>query len=153
NLQLGGPAVYPHIPPAVMKESTRRVAGFWPVSKDIRDHHRRSIYVFTRRSVPFPMLEGFDRAAPQVAHARREVGTTPQQSLTLFNNEVVYGWSHALAARATSEARAPGEQARIERLFHILFARAPDAAEQALARDFLASQAQVIAATRAEAAQ
>ncbi len=87
-----------------MKESTRRVAGFWPTSKDETDRNRRSIYVFTRRSVPFPMLEVFDRASPQLAHARRDVSTTPQQSLTLFNNDVVYGWSHSLAQRATKEA-------------------------------------------------
>src|SRR5690606_11173791 len=140
NLQQGGPAVYPKIPESVMKASTRRVEGFWPVSKELRDHHRRSLYIFTRRSVPFPMLEVFDRASPQVAHARRDVSTTPQQSLTLFNNEVVYGWSHDLAARAAREATAGTEAARIGRLFQILFARQPDATERAMAQQFLEDQ-------------
>jgi hypothetical protein len=145
--KVGGPSVYPEMPASVMKESTRRVAGFWPVSKDIRDHHRRSIYVFTRRSVPFPMLETFDRASPQVAHARRDVSTTPQQSLTLFNNDVVYEWSHALAARATAEAAGKTEAARIDRLFQILFARLPDRNEKAFALEFLNEQERIISSS------
>jgi hypothetical protein len=145
NEKIGGPSVYPEIPASVMKESTRRVAGFWPVSKDEKDRNRRSIYVFTRRSVPFPMLETFDRASPQVAHARRDSSTTPQQSLTLFNNEVVYGWSKSLAERTASEAAGPGEAARIDRLFRILFARLPDAAEKSIAASFLDEQERIIA--------
>jgi hypothetical protein len=144
--KIGGPGVYPEMPASVMKESTRRVAGFWPESKDEKDRNRRSIYVFTRRSVPFPMLETFDRASPQVAHARRDASTTPQQSLTLFNNDVVYGWSKALAARAVKEAAGPGEAARIDRLFQILFARSPDAVEKTIAADFLDEQERNIAA-------
>jgi Protein of unknown function (DUF1553) len=146
NEKVGGPSVYPEMPASVMKESTRRVAGFWPVSKDVKDRNRRSIYVFARRSVPFPMLEAFDRASPQVAHARRDVSTTPQQSLTLFNNDVVYGWSHALAERATAEAAGKTEAARIDRLFQILFSRLPDASEKAIAAAFLNEQEKVIAA-------
>jgi hypothetical protein len=124
------------------------VAGFWPVSADVRERHRRSIYVFTRRSVPFPMLEAFDRASPQVAHARREVSTTPQQSLTLFNNDVVYEWSKSLAERASTEAARPTEAARIDRLFEILFARLPDKSERALARDFLNEQERIISSNK-----
>jgi hypothetical protein len=144
--KIGGPGVYPEMPASVMKESTRRVAGFWPESKDEKDRNRRSIYVFTRRSVPFPMLETFDRASPQVAHARRDASTTPQQSLTLFNNDVVYGWSKALAARAASEAASQGEAARIDRLFQILFSRLPDAAEKSIAAEFLDEQERNITA-------
>jgi hypothetical protein len=145
NEKIGGPSVYPEIPASVMKESTRRVAGFWPVSKDERDRNRRSLYVFTRRSVPFPLLEAFDRASPQVPHSHREVSTTPQQSLTLFNNEVVYGWSKALAARVAKEA-GPKESDRIDRLFEILYSRRPDRQERAVVAAFLDEQEQVVPA-------
>src|SRR5690606_14138804 len=101
--------------------------------------------------VPFPMLEVFDRASPQVAHARRDVSTTPQQSLTLFKNEVVYGWSHDLAARAAREAPAGAEAAHIERLFQILFARLPDMTELNIAQQCLGDQARVIADARSGA--
>jgi hypothetical protein len=143
NEKIGGPSVFPEIPASVMKESTRRVAGFWPTSKDIRDHYRRSIYVFTRRSVPFPLLEAFDRASPQVAHSRREVSTTPQQSLTLFNNDTVYGWSQALAARVAREA-GEKESDQVDRLFQILYSRLPDQAERGFVANFLDEQEQIV---------
>ncbi len=103
--KVGGPSVYPHIPDAVMKQSTRRVPGFWVTSKDPGEQNRRSLYVYTRRSVPYPMLEAFDMASPQLAHSRRDVTTTPQQSLTLFNNDLVYQWSQSLARARGARGR------------------------------------------------
>lgn len=137
----GGPGVYPPIPEAVMKQSTRRVEAFWPVSKNVADHHTRSVYVYVRRSVPYPIFENFDGASPQNPHSKREVTTTPQQSLTLFNNELVYEWSKALAGRVIRETGASAknsEDAQLDRLFQVLFARAPSKAERDSARAFLA---------------
>jgi hypothetical protein len=132
----GGPGVYPPIPEAVMKQSTRRVEAFWPVSKDKAEHHTRSVYVYVRRSVPYPMFDSFDGASPQNPHSRREVTTTPQQSLTLFNNELVYDWSKALAGRVIRETSGD-ENARLDRLFQVLFSRLPQKAEREAARAFL----------------
>jgi hypothetical protein len=141
--KVGGPSVYPQIPDAVMKQSTRRVPGFWVTSKDPADQNRRSLYVYTRRSVPYPMLEAFDMASPQLAHSRRDVTTTPQQSLTLFNNDLVYQWSHSLAARVTREA-GPNTNARLDRLFRILYARGPDREERKLLIAFLRDQEKLL---------
>jgi hypothetical protein len=141
--QVGGPSVYPQIPDAVMKQSTRRVPGFWVTSKNPAEQNRRSLYVYTRRSVPYPMLEAFDMASPQLAHSRRDVTTTPQQSLTLFNNDLVYQWSHSLAARVTREA-GPNTNARLDRLFRILYARAPDRDERRLLVAFLQDQEKLL---------
>jgi len=144
----GGPGVYPPIPQAVMKQSTRRIPAFWPVAKDEADHHTRSVYVYVRRSVPYPMFDNFDGANNHNPHNRRDVTTTPQQSLTLFNNEIVYQWSKSLAGRVIKEAGAD-ENAQLERLFQVLFARAPRADERRLALAFLAEQERGI---RAQAA-
>jgi hypothetical protein len=132
----GGPGVYPPIPDAVMKQSTRRVAAFWPVSKNAADHHTRSVYVYVRRSVPYPLFETFDGASSSNPHSRREVTTTPQQSLTLFNNDVVYEWSKALAGRTLREA-GRDENAQIDRLFQILYSRLPQKEERRAALAFL----------------
>ncbi|MCA3243617.1 MAG: DUF1553 domain-containing protein [Rubrivivax sp.] len=141
----GGPGVYPPIPEAVMKQSTRRIPAFWPVSKDVSEHHTRSVYVYVRRSVPYPMFDNFDGANNHNPHSRRDATTTPQQSLTLFNNELVYGWSKALAGRVIREAGAD-EQAQVERLFQLLFGRAPSRADRQLAQRFLDGQEAVIRA-------
>lgn len=137
--RLGGESVYPPIPDSVMKQSTRRVPGFWPVSKDPHDQNRRSLYVFTRRSVPYPMLDAFDMASPQLAHSVREVSTTPQQALTLFNNDLVYQWSQSLAGRVIREA-GKDESARLDRLYRVLYSRAPDKFEKQTLLSFLEEQ-------------
>ena len=142
--KIGGPSVFPPLPSNV-------VAGvnnfddnpLWRTSKDASDHNRRSLYVFTRRSLPYPMLEVFDPANPQLVHSKRDVTTTPLQALTLFNSDTVFGWSQALAGRVINEA-GNSEAAQVDRLYQILFARNADKAEKAALHDFLNKQEQII---------
>jgi hypothetical protein len=91
------------------------------------------------------MFDNFDGANNHNPHSRRDATTTPQQSLTLFNNELVYGWSKALAGRVIREA-GHDEQAQVERLFQLLFGRAPSRADRQLAQRFLDGQEAVIRA-------
>jgi hypothetical protein len=142
--KIGGPSVFPPIPGGV-------VTGYnnfdnnplWKVSKDVHDQNRRSLYIFTRRSVPYPMLEVFDPANPQLVHSKRDVTTTPLQALTLFNSEIVFGWSQALAGRVINEA-GNNETAEIDRLYQILFARNADKTEKATLHTFLVHQEKLI---------
>ncbi|MET0292612.1 MAG: DUF1553 domain-containing protein, partial [Steroidobacteraceae bacterium] len=150
--RVGGPSVLPPLPKNGASGESYQGDPYWTVSKNEADYNRRSLYVFTRRSVPYPMLEAFDRASPQVPHSRREVSTTPQQSLTLFNNEVVYQWSQQLAARAAREG-GDSEAARIERLYRILYARKPDALERKLVVAFLKEQTELLRAQSSPAAE
>ncbi|WP_245276413.1 DUF1549 and DUF1553 domain-containing protein [Methylocapsa aurea] len=135
--KVGGPSVFPPVP------SNLNAGALWEVSKDPQDHNRRSLYIFTRRSVPYPLLESFDMASAQQIHSKRDVTTTPLQALTLFNSEVVFGWSQALAGRLIREA-GPNESAQLNRLYQILFARNPDESEKATLLSFLASHEEVI---------
>jgi hypothetical protein len=135
--KVGGPSVFPPVP------SNLNAGAHWEVSKDPQDHNRRSLYIFTRRSVPYPLLESFDMASAQQIHSKRDVTTTPLQALTLFNSEVVFGWSQALAGRLIREA-GPNESAQLNRLYQILFARNPDESEKATLLSFLASHERVI---------
>lgn len=115
--KVGGPSVFPPVPANLGAAATQ-----WKVSKDKKDHNRRSLYVFTRRSLPYPLLETFDMATAQEAHSKRDVTTTPLQSLALINSDVVLGWSQALAGRVINEAGGDQED-QINRLYQILFAR------------------------------
>lgn len=139
----GGPGVYPKLPDIVYKASARNVPGFWPQTDDFKDNHTRSVYVYVRRSLPYPMLETFDGASPQSPHSRRDVTTVPQQSLTLFNNEQVYEWSKSLAGRVIREA-GKSEEAQLDRLFQVLYSRAPAKEEKAAALAFLNKHEKVI---------
>lgn len=137
--KIGGPSVFPPVP------SNLNAGRLWEVSKDPKDQNRRSIYIFTRRSVPYPLLASFDMANAQLTHAKRDVTTTPLQALTLFNDDLVFAWSQALAGRVIREAGSD-ESAELDRLYQILFGRDPDETERSTLLAFLISHEKVIRA-------
>jgi hypothetical protein len=140
---LGGPAVFPPLP------ANLNVGPAWEASSNPHEINRRSLYIFARRSVPYPLLETFDLNNPQQAHSKRDVTTTPLQALTLVNNDLVFQWSQALAGRVIHEAGA-SESARVERLYQILFARNPDDYERSALKDFLDEHEKLIASKATE---
>ena len=144
--KVGGPSVFPPVPKGL------NPGNAWQVSKDAQDFNRRSLYVFTRRAVPYPLLDAFDMASPQQAHSKRDVTTTPLQALTLYNDDLVFQWSQALAGRVIREA-GNDDSARIARLYQIVFARNPDATEKQTLVAFLDSHAKVIQDHAAESKQ
>jgi hypothetical protein len=135
--KVGGPSVFPPVP------SNLGAGNAWEVSKDPHDWNRRSLYVFTRRSVPYPMLQPFDMASAQQVHSKRDVTTTPMQALTLLNDEQVYEWSQALAGRVVREA-GNDPVAELDRLYQILFSRTPNENEKSLLLGFFVSHEKVI---------
>ena len=137
NETVGGPSVFPPVPKGL------KAGGLWQVSKNKDDWNRRSLYIFSRRSLAYPMLDTFDMASMQQVHSKRAVTTTPLQALTLYNSELVFEWSQALAGRVIREAGS-NEGAQVERLYQILFARDPDRFEKSALRDFMQEHEKVI---------
>jgi hypothetical protein len=140
---IGGPPVYPPQPQFANQ------AGFnentWKTSENPRDQNRRSVYIFVKRNNPYPLLDTFDWANPQVVHGKREVTTTAPQALALINSDLVYGWSQVLAGRVIREA-GDSDKARIERLYQLLYSRKPAKDETAKLLAFLDAQEKVLAA-------
>jgi hypothetical protein len=136
--KVGGPSVFPPVP-----TNLGATPAQWKVSKDKKDQNRRSLYIFTRRSLPYPMLATFDMATAQEAHSKRDVTTTPLQSLALFNSDIVFGWSQALAGRVINEAGSD-ETAQLDKLYEILFARKATDSEKETLKKFLDSHEKVV---------
>lgn len=144
--KVGGPAVYPPILKTsndIGKSQDFNGNRAWTVSEDKSDWYRRSIYIFSRRSFPYPVTQNFDPADPSKPHHKRDVTTTPLQALTLFNSDVVFDWSQALAGRVINEA-GNDETAQLNKLYEILFARQPNKTEVAALKEFLANEQIVI---------
>ncbi|PQO89868.1 hypothetical protein C5614_28370 [Massilia phosphatilytica] len=140
--KVGGPSVFP---PVLKKGDgggkSRDFAGnrAWTVSDNKEDWYRRSLYVFTRRSYPYPITQNFDPANPNNPHHKRDVTTTPLQALTMFNSDIVFEWSQALAGRVINEA-GNNEDAQLNRVYEILFSREPSKTERAALKSFLAQE-------------
>ncbi len=84
NRKQGGPSVHPPLPPEVAITLLKKQ---WEVSEDESDHYRRSIYLFARRNLRFPMFDVFDRPDANASCGIRNVTTTAPQSLTLLNSD------------------------------------------------------------------
>jgi hypothetical protein len=109
------------------------------VTQDEQERNRRSVYVFVRRNLRYPLFEAFDFPDTHEPCARRSVTNTAPQALMLFNSELAVKPAQAMAGRLLREASTP--EARVERAYRLAFGRPPDAAEQALSLRFLREQA------------
>ena len=149
NDKIGGPSVFAPLPKGLTGGKDFYDNPAWTVSKDKTDWNRRSLYIFTRRSLAYPMLETFDMASPQQVHSKRDVTTTPLQALTLYNSDLVFRWSQELAGRVIREA-GDDQSKQLDRLYQILFARSPDSVEKATLLSFMQTQEKVIKAKAAD---
>jgi hypothetical protein len=142
--KVGGPAVFPPIPKQV------NAGNLWQEPRSEEETRRRTIYTFVRRSVPYPLTMNFDPANPVQPHQKRDVTTTPLQALTLFNADITFAWSQALAGRVINEASGKDESAKLDRLYEVLFARKPTKEERASLVSFLDQQEKLIASKSSE---
>jgi hypothetical protein len=137
----GGPGIRPPLAPEI---SSTLLANQWRVNGDEEDHRRRSIYLFVRRNLRYPLFDVFDRPDTNASCAMRHESTTATQSLTQFNSEFSLQRARWLAGAIL--AGSPGglteadHQRLIEAAYLRVFNRPPDEEEQAAGKAFLASQ-------------
>jgi hypothetical protein len=123
---LGGPSIFPYIDPDLFAESSRRTWRGRP--DEDPSTWRRSIYVFLKRGIRYPMFETFDQPNLVNSADRRNRTTIAPQALILMNNGMVLTQAKIFAARVTNEAGAdPAKQ--VDRAFRLALARPPDAIE------------------------
>jgi hypothetical protein len=147
NPQMGGPGVFPPVPSGVLTElSATAVAGGWKTEKDPAQANRRSVYIFVRRNLRYPMLQEFDAANTfESAHVRTNT-VTPSQALDLMNNDLVLDWARAFAARVANDtSRTPDVRSRVARAFTLAYGREATAEEHTMAAAFLDKQPPVTA--------
>ncbi len=136
NLAMGGPGVFPPLPPELTKLSSK--GAIWPVSPTAADRCRRSLHVFVRRNLRYPFFEAFDRPDTNASCPERPVTTIAPQALSLLNSPLSTEAAHGLGERVEREAGRDLD-ARIDRAYLLTLARRPDDAERSLARAFLSS--------------
>ena len=129
----GGPGVRPPLPREI---TSTLLNNQWPVSKSIEDHHRRSVYLFARRNLRYPLFELFDRPDGTASCSRRKESTTAPQSLILLNSDFSVDRAVALAKRLAKR----GDTTAIRELYSRLFQRQPSERELRLAKRFIADQ-------------
>jgi hypothetical protein len=145
NTQMGGPGVFPPLPAGVATElSATAAAGGWRSEKDAAQNNRRSVYIFVRRNLRYPMLQEFDSANTFESCDFRKNTVTPSQSLDLLNSDLILQWSQAFAGRILNDSGLTPE-AQVQRAFKLAYGRSASPEELKLATDFLARQIPILA--------
>jgi hypothetical protein len=134
NQAMGGPSVFPELPPELKRLSSK--GAVWPVSANVEDRERRSLYVFVRRNLRFPFFEVFDRPDTNASCPQRPVTTIAPQALSLLNSPLAHDAARRLGTRAIREA-GPDRAKDVEWIPLAVFGRSPDAAERRMMDEFL----------------
>src|SRR5690606_7106872 len=100
---------------------------------------RRSVYLFSRRNLRYPLFEVFDKPDTNQSCPERSITTIATQALHLLNSEFALICSEQIAAHATVQQ--PNAGARIEFCYRQILNRWPTQEEQAAALAFLSEGA------------
>jgi hypothetical protein len=123
NEKLGGPSVMPPAPEFLFQPPASYAPFPWKHDASV-EKYRRGIYVFRRRSTPFPELQTFDVPNADASCVRRQRSNSPLQALVSLNEPLFVECSQALARKALSEGGNTDEQ-RVAYAFRRALARAP----------------------------
>jgi hypothetical protein len=137
NLKQGGPSVIVPVDPELVNLLYK--PSQWSVSKEDREHDRRSIYLIYKRNLRLPMLEVFDAPDLQISCARRESSTHAPQALELLNGDFANSMAKSFAARLDKEAGSSLSR-QVELAYRLTTGRRPNAKERAVALAFLKTQ-------------
>ncbi len=141
--RVGGPSVFPDLPPGV---ETR---GGWTRSASASDRNRRTLYVFVRRNLRYPLLDAFDAPDTNTTCPERNVSVNAPQALMLLNSGLVLDQARAYAGRLYREAADRNDKAALVRsAYRLAFGRDPDADESARGVAFLDSQPALLSGRR-----
>ncbi len=146
--KIGGRSVYPPQPEGIAELSYSKKP--WPEDMG-PDRYRRGMYVFFRRTSPFPMLTTFDKPDTLTAEVQRERSNTALQALNLLNDPVFVEAAQALAVRTVREASSFGR--RLERIFRLALGRPPGGEEKDRIATYFERQQSLFVADAEAAAQ
>ena len=131
NRTIGGRSVYPYQPDHFYRDKEDDPNEWkWPVETG-PDLYRRGLYIFIRRTSPYPSFQTFDvsgRGECTVARARTN---TPLQALVTLNDPVFIEAARVLAERGLQES-GPHWKDRLRFLYRCVFTRSPTESEQAV---------------------
>jgi hypothetical protein len=146
---VGGPSVYPPIPPNAM--SGTQVKRPWPTETG-PNRYRRGVYTFFFRASPAPNLALFDAPDGTSSCTRRIRSNSPLQALTLLNDEAFVEFAQGLAKRTLKEAPA-SDRDRLNYAYVLATGRRGGDKELARLTQFLGAQRQVYQSNPSAAVQ
>ncbi len=134
NTAVGGPSVFPDLPPGM---ETR---GGWVRSAKASDRNRRSLYVFVRRNLKYPLFDAFDAPDSNVTCPERNISVNAPQALMLLNSDLVLDQAKAMAGRVLTVTDRNDPKALVTQAYRLALGRQPSEIERTRAVTFLEEQ-------------
>ncbi|MEI6232090.1 MAG: DUF1553 domain-containing protein [Planctomycetota bacterium] len=129
NTKMGGKGVLPFQPPGIWEINEMGGQGYKKTMGS--EQYRRGMYVYWRRSTPYPSFLTFDAPNREFCSAVRPRTSTPLQSLVLMNDPVFVEAARSFALLALKEGGAD-VRTRITWMWKRTLSRAPSAQEISL---------------------
>ncbi len=150
NLKAGGPGFKPYIQPEA--NLARNIQGeVYPKdAKDDASTRRRSVYMFHKRLIPYPLFQAFDRPDLMNSCSKRQNTTVAPQAMAILNDTFVRAVSRDFATRLTLSR---DNQTVVQDAFALAFARDPTETELSTSRLFIESQTKARKARNEERAR
>jgi Protein of unknown function (DUF1553) len=141
NSKMAGPGVLAPIEKEIedLIFTEAEAVDLWPEDRNPSEHLRRSLYLFRKRNVRYPLFDAFDAPDTQSACPRRATSTHALQALALLNSEFAAARARALAGRLLGTAGSGGDD-RIKAAYQHVLARPPSHDEIDRAQRFLNAQ-------------
>lgn len=136
DVRAGGPGVMPPLPNEL---TSTLLKDQWKTSPDEAAHARRSIYIFARRNLRYPLFDVFDRPDAGASCPQRDRSTTAIQSLQMLNSDLSLRCAAALRERWREDRKhvVNLQQAHICSLFLRVLSRKPTPSELKAFTEFL----------------
>jgi hypothetical protein len=131
--KIGGPSVFPP-QPAGLWQAAFNGQRTWATSAGA-DKHRRGLYTFWRRTIPYPSMAAFDAPSREICAIKRVRTNTPLQALVTLNDPVYIEAAQALGRRIAREGGSNVED-RVRYALELCAARPADAEQVARVVEF-----------------
>lgn len=128
NKSMFGPSIYPVIPKEVLAGQSRPGKDWFTERMTPEDMNRRSIYVFVKRSLIYPLFASFDLPETDRPSGVRFASTQPTQALGMMNGVFANQQAELLAARVRREAGNDPKRF-VTRALSLVMQRTPNPAE------------------------
>ncbi|MFO0938789.1 MAG: DUF1549 domain-containing protein [Gemmataceae bacterium] len=145
NRKVGGPSVKVPLEPEVydLIFTEDEPDHLWNVTPDVTEHTRRSLYLFAKRNVRYPLLEAFDQPDAINSCAVRGESLFAPQSLILMNGPFVREQAECFVRKLNPVDDREWER-NLGEIYRICFGRLPSNEERRKGMEFLKSQALLI---------
>lgn len=149
NLEAGGPGFKPYIAPEANLARNIQGERYPKDAKDNAATRRRSVYMFHKRLIPYPMFQAFDRPDLMTSCAARQNTTVAPQAMVILNDGFVRAVAHDFASLLVQKevGESSGNDFKLPPIiasaFEKAFARQPTGKEVTASIEFIEAQAKV----------